>query len=68
MIDAVDFLREDYELKAKYLEGHLSRMWTRFNFFLTIESALLAFSFDADSAQYAGYLAVGGLLLSLMWY
>jgi hypothetical protein len=43
-------------------------MWTRFNFFLTIESALLAFSFEGDTAQYAGYLAIAGLLLSLTWY
>lgn len=68
MMDATDFLQKDYELKANYLAGHLSRMWTRFNFFLTIESALLAFSFDADSAIYAGYLAIAGLLLSSMWY
>lgn len=43
-------------------------MWTRFNFFLTIESALLAFSFNKDSAQYAVYLAITGLLLSILWY
>jgi hypothetical protein len=67
-MDAIDFLRKDYELKANYLTAHFSRMWTRFNFFLTIESALLAFSFNKDSAQYTGYLAIAGLLLSILWY
>jgi hypothetical protein len=66
-MDAIDFLQKDYELKANYLTGHFSRMWTRFNFFLTIESALLAFSFNRDSVQYAGYLAIAGLLLSILW-
>jgi hypothetical protein len=67
-VDAIDFLRKDYELKVNYLTAHFSRMWTRFNFFLTINSALLAFSFGKDSAQYAGYLAIAGLLLSMLWY
>ena len=67
-MDAVDFLRKDYELKVNYLTAHFSRMWTRFNFFLTIESALLAFSFGKDSAQYAAYLAGAGTLLSMLWY
>jgi hypothetical protein len=35
-----DFLLEDYKLKVEYYAGHLSRMWTRFNFLLTIDSAL----------------------------
>ncbi len=67
-MDAIDFLRKDYELRVNYLTAHFSRMWTRFNFFLTIESALLAFSFGKDSAQYAAYLAIAGLLLSMLWY
>jgi hypothetical protein len=67
-MDAIDFLRKDYELKVSYLTAHLSRMWTRFNFFLTIESALLAWSFGKDSAQYAAYLAFVGVLMSLLWY
>jgi hypothetical protein len=67
-VDAIDFLQKDYELKVNYLTAHFSRALTRFNFFLTIESALLAFSFGRDSAQYAGYLAVAGFLLSILWY
>lgn len=35
------FLQKDYELKVNYLKDHFSRMWTRFNFFLTLETTLL---------------------------
>ncbi len=34
--DVVGFLLEDYKLKVGYLTAHLTRMWTRFNFFVTI--------------------------------
>jgi len=36
-----DFLIKDYELKIGYLTQHFSRMWTRFNYFVGIESALV---------------------------
>ena len=34
-------LVKDYELKVRYLTDHFSRMWTRFNYFVTIQTALL---------------------------
>lgn len=67
-MDAVDFLMKDYEIRANYLTNHFSRMWTRFNFFLTIESALFAYSLHKDNAQYAWLLAIAGLLLTVIWY
>jgi hypothetical protein len=63
-----DFLLEDYRQKAQYLTSHFSRMWTRFNFFLTIESAFFAFSLDSAYADYAGLLSLAGIILSLAWY
>jgi hypothetical protein len=36
-----DFLLEDYKQKISYLTNHLQRMWRRFNFFVTLETALL---------------------------
>ncbi len=39
---ALSFLQKDYDLKIKYLSDHFSRMWTRFNFFLVLESGLSA--------------------------
>jgi hypothetical protein len=35
-----DFLLNDYDLKVRYLTDHFDRMWTRFNYFVGIESAL----------------------------
>ena len=63
-----EFLFKDYELKVNYLIAHFSRMWTRFNFFLTIETALLAYSLSKDSDEYTLYLAVPGLFLAFCWY
>jgi len=37
----VAFLQKEYELKVNYLKDHFSRMWTRFNFFLTLETTLV---------------------------
>lgn len=62
------FLLEDYKQKVGYLTSHFTRMWTRFNFFLTIESALFTFSMNSAYADYAGLLSLAGLILSLAWY
>lgn len=67
-MDTKDFLLEDYKLKVQYLTNHFSRMWTRFNFFLTINSALFAFSVQKDTAAFAPLFVVAGLLLSALWY
>ncbi len=62
-----DFLVKDYELKVDYLNGHLSRMWTRFNFFLVIHVALFGLFFDKGS-DCASYLALVGFILAVLWY
>jgi hypothetical protein len=67
-MNAEDFLLRDYELKVQYLTNHLSRMWTRFNFFLTINSALFAFSVQEDAAAFVSLFVVAGILLSILWY
>ena len=36
-----DFLVKDYELKVGYLTQQFDRMWTRFNYCVGIESALI---------------------------
>jgi hypothetical protein len=63
-----DLLLEDYKLKVQYLTAHFSRMWTRFNFFLTINSALFAFSVQKDTAPFVPLFVVAGILLSILWY
>jgi hypothetical protein len=62
------FLVEDYKLKVQYLTDHFSRMWTRFNFFLTINSALFAFSVQKETAAFVLLFVFAGLILSALWY
>jgi hypothetical protein len=75
-----DFLLKEYELRVNYLVAHFQRMWTRFNFFVTIESALMSAliggqilfgsrDIAADElTQVRAGLASVGLVLSLIWY
>ena len=35
-VESRGFLIDDYKLKVGYLSDHFGRMWTRFNFFVTI--------------------------------
>jgi hypothetical protein len=66
-----DFLLKDYEIKVRYLSDHFQRMWTRFNFFVVIEAALIALIgryFTADSGKLPWEIALIGGILSLVWY
>lgn len=67
-INPVDFLLEDYKQKIGYLTNHLQRMWTRFNFFVTIESALIGGKFLISSNVLSQELAWAGVVLSALWY
>jgi hypothetical protein len=67
-MDVEAFLLSDYNLKVRYLSDHFSRMWTRFNFFLSIESALLALSFHQELSKHVQFIAVTGTLLGFAWY
>jgi hypothetical protein len=62
-----DYLLKDYDLKVRYLTDHFSRMWTRFNFFLAINSALFASSMNKDNACHAWLLVALGFAFSLVW-
>ncbi len=67
-IEEKDFLLKDYELKIRYLSDHFQRMWTRFNFFVTIESALIGGKFLIASNVPSRELALAGIILSGLWY
>lgn len=69
----LEFLKKDYELKVNYVLAQFSRMWMRFNFFLTIESALSVALFglfrDTKSlSDYGIFIALIGAVSSLCWY
>lgn len=60
------FLQKDYELKVTYLSNQFTRMWNRFNYFVTIETALIGGNFLIPNGRYA--LAFVGILMSFLWY
>jgi hypothetical protein len=67
-----EFLVEDYKLKVNYLTGHFSRMWTRFNFFISLETlvagvvvAAAATEKTLDNPLPVAFL---GLVVSACWY
>ncbi len=59
---------KDYELKVAYLTAHLSRMWTRFNYFVGVESALVGGKFIFGDGKLSTELALVGAALSAIWY
>jgi hypothetical protein len=63
-----DFLIKDYELKVAYLTQHFSRMWTRFNYFVGIESALVGGKLILGDGKLSPQIAVVGAAVSLIWY
>jgi hypothetical protein len=69
-MDRDEYVLKDYEIKANYLSGHHQRMWNRFNFFVTIETALFGGGFivsnNVESFAISG-LAIVGAVVSLIW-
>ena len=66
---AQDFAIKDYELKIRYMTDHLTRMWSRFNYMLGIQTASAGGKFLLVSAE-NNELAFGviGFLFALLWY
>lgn len=63
-----DFLVKDYELKIKYLTDHFGRMWTRFNYFVGIETALVGSKLIFGGGKLTADVAIVGALASVVWY
>ncbi len=67
-----EFLVEDYKLKVGYLIEHFSRMWTRFNFFLSLETlvagVLVAAATTDKTLDNLWPVALLGLVISACWY
>lgn len=63
-----DFLIKDYELKIAYLTDHFSRMWTRFNYFVGIESALMGGNLIFSNGKLSPEVAMVSAIVSLIWY
>ena len=63
-----DFLVKDYELKVRYLSDLFQRMWTRFNFFLTVESGLLGGKIIIGKGALNKDISLVLLFISIIWY
>lgn len=63
-----NFDKEVYFQKVQFLTAHYSRMWTRFNFFLVINSAFFGLTFDSSPGPYVPLISCAGVILSLTWY
>ena len=61
------YLQKEYEMRVAYLKDHLSRMWTRFNFFLTINTGLFAFTASQDSGDLLVLACILGIAVCLFW-
>ncbi len=63
------FLQKDYELKIGYLKDHFSRMWTRFNYFIGIETAITGGKILwAGGEVNVDWFSGLGVVVSFFWY
>lgn len=62
------FLITDYGLKIRYLTDHFSRMWTRFNYFVGVESAIMGGKLIFGDGKLSVPVAILGALVALVWY
>ncbi len=71
-LDKDSFLLEEYKLGVGYLTAQFSRMWTRFNFFITLEAALtvalIGLFKDKGLSSAALLIPAVALLISVCWY
>jgi hypothetical protein len=71
-MDSDEFLVDDYKVKLDYLKAQFDRMWTRFNFFLSIEVALFGFLgwlvFEKHNPNASLLPSLLGLAVSGLWY
>src|ERR1044072_5091252 len=67
-----EFYVEDYKIAVGYLSEQYERLWQRFNFFLTVHTALIGVAgwlyLDEQDTAHEILVAVPGLILGLLWY
>ncbi len=62
-----DFLIKDYSEKVQYLKDHFTRLWNRFNYFLTVQSALFGATLLSPE-KYRCWIPIFGGLVCALWY
>jgi hypothetical protein len=66
----LEFFKRDYELKLDFFVKDLDRLWNRFKFLVTFQTALfgaVGFSIEKNFTVLIGLLGVIGLGLSILW-
>ena len=67
-----DFAVEDFKLALSYLQGQFVRLWQRFNFFLTVQTALFGFlgwlAFDKGNLPATRFACFLGASVAALWY
>ena len=63
----LDFLTADYWQKVQYLKDHFTRVWNRFNYFLTIQSALFGATVLSPD-KYRWWVPLFAALVCALWY
>ena len=63
----LDFLKQDYWQKIQYLKDHFTRLWNRFNYFLTVQSALFGATVLSPE-KYRWWVPVFAALVCILWY
>jgi len=63
----LNFLIDDYKLKVQYLKDHFTRLWTRFNYFLSLQSALFGAAILSPE-KYHWWVPIFGGFLCILWY
>lgn len=63
----LEFLKEDYWQKVQYLKDHFTRLWNRFNYFLTVQSALFGATLLSPE-MYRCWIPIFGALVCALWY
>lgn len=67
-----EFLVEDYKIAVGYLSTQYERLWQRFNFFLTVHTALIGVAgwlyLEKNDFTHMRLVAVPALVLAALWY
>ena len=63
----LDFLQQDYYQKIQYLKDHFTRLWNRFNYFLTVQSALFGATVLSPD-KFRWWVPIFAAVVCLLWY
>ena len=63
----LEFLQQDYWQKVQYLKDHFTRVWNRFNYFLTVQSALFGATVLSPD-KYRWWVPIFAALVCILWY